>query len=70
MEEQNKMEIAERLWDYMKQNPMSSVKIAAKIGIGRTTLLGIVHDNVIPRNEVRCKIEKFLITSQQKQDGR
>lgn len=60
MRNTEKITIGSRLWEYMKMNPMSITKLAAMIGIGRATLLSISNEIVEPRNEVRCKIEKFL----------
>lgn len=54
------LDITNRLWDFMINNPMSSQELAEKIGITRPTLLSIAYDKKEPRHEVRCKIEKFL----------
>ncbi len=65
MKEVTKTDIGERLWEYMKQNPLSSVDTAKKIGICRNTLLTIARGACEPRTKVRCMIERFL---QQEED--
>ena len=60
MRKQTKTDIGQRLWDWMTSNPMNSESVAKMIGISRNSVLSIVRGSTEPRNEVRCKIEKFL----------
>lgn len=53
-------DIGERLFNWMIKNPMSMVSVAEKIGISRNSVLSITRGATEPRNEVRCKIERFL----------
>lgn len=56
-------DIGDRLFGYLKDNPMSGSALAAKIGISYNTVLRIVKEG--PRDitlEVASKIEKFLDT--------
>ncbi len=55
-----KMEIAKRLWEYMKQNPISVAEIAGKIGCTHTTILRLLRGASTAHIEVLLKIEKFL----------
>ncbi len=61
MRKQTKTDIGQRLLDWMIQNPMSTGAVADLIGISRNSVLSIARLASEPRNEVRCKIEKFLM---------
>ncbi len=60
MRKQTRTDIGQRLWDWMTSNPMNTESVAAMIGISRNSVLTIARGGTEPRNEVRCKIEKFL----------
>lgn len=60
MRKRTRTDIGQRLLDWMMQNPMSTGAVADLIGISRNSVLCIARGSSEPRNEVRCKIEKFL----------
>ncbi len=60
MKRRTRTDIGQRLLEWMTNNPMNVESVANKIGISRNTVLGIARGATEPRNEVRCKIDKFL----------
>lgn len=60
MRKQTRTDIGKRLFDWMIKNPMNAESVAKMIGISRNSVLSIARGFTEPRNEVRCKIEKFL----------
>ena len=55
-----KMEIAKRLWEYMKQHPSSVDAIGKKICITHVTILRLLRGATTSTADVIMKIENFL----------
>ena len=56
-------DIGKRLFEYLKENPMSASQLSRKVGVGYNTLLRIIRgQSTFISLEVLAKIEKFLDT--------
>lgn len=55
-----KMEIGKRLWEWMKDNPMSIYNIGRKIGITHVTILRLLRGATRLKADIIIKIENFL----------